>query len=480
MSDEETHSSLADLDVTLTKPRVGRGVSSVNHEKPDANWWSFSIEDGARGEKIRADEPAGTVEVNPVGDGMRRLSYHKYLGLDRLLNCQFPSSRVPDERIFIVTHQLFELVFKQMTFDVRVIAETFRSLLAMDDAEFSALAELNGSGMPAAALREFWGPALTAGARTRHGARNAIPILMAYLAAEDTFDNEEFARRFRDNLTPASGFQSAQFRLIQRALGKSHLLDVRLFPADTYLKEYAGKGEEELKRIILTEENAGLVSVVDRLILQEGASIATPPAGSPLAPVAELDDLAHKLLARMSILDETEGPSGQECEVPLLPTAGKPGLDMEQQFRERLRVAVERRNVEKNPPVTLTKDESEMIAKRGEVFGRDWAKAATAENHRRERFRAACRGAGLLLREKREGRLASILGCLTDADDALSGNFLLFHQKVVARRVGSVAGTAGGGVPYLDFARELLGLFPALVAFRAARELVALHKDSLT
>jgi tryptophan 2,3-dioxygenase len=461
--------------------RIGGGVSSVNHEKPDANWWSFAIDGAERGKKINTDESAGTIEVNPVGDGMRQLSYHKYLGLDRLLSCQVPSSQVPDERIFIVTHQLFEIVFKQIIFDLRVIAETFRALLATGDAEFSELADLNGEDKRVAALKEFWGPALTAAARTRHGARHVIPGLMAYLATEDTFDNEEFAQKFRDNLTPASGFQSAQFRLIQRALGKSHLLDVRLFPADTYLKEYAGKSEEELKRIILTAENAGLVSVADRLILQEGALVATPPVGSPLVPVAELDDLAHKLLARIATLDEAEGTSGQECEVPLLPTSGNAGLDMEQQFKERLRGAVERRKKEKNLPDILTKDELEMIAKRGEVFGRDWVKAATAENRRRERNRPACRGAGLLLREVPQGRLTSILGCLSDADDALSGSFLLFHQKVVARRVGSVAGTAGGGVPYLDFARELIGLFPALVAFRAVREQRgALHKDPLT
>ena len=194
--------------------RIGGKEVEVNHEKPDANWWSFAIDGAERGEKIRTDESAGTVEVNPVGDGMRLLSYHGYLGLDRLLGCQVPSSRAPDERIFIVTHQLFEIVFKQMIFDLRVIAETFRSLLAMDGTEFSALADPKGEGKPAAALKKFWGPALTAGARTKHGARNVIPALMAYLATEDTFDNEEFAQKFRDNLTPASGFQSAQFRLI--------------------------------------------------------------------------------------------------------------------------------------------------------------------------------------------------------------------------------------------------------------------------
>jgi tryptophan 2,3-dioxygenase len=35
---------------------------------------------------------------------------------------------VPEERLFIVIHQLFELVFKQMTFDIAVVARTLEAL----------------------------------------------------------------------------------------------------------------------------------------------------------------------------------------------------------------------------------------------------------------------------------------------------------------------------------------------------------------
>src|SRR3990170_4406511 len=118
----------------------------MNEDKPDANWWSFSIDEEERGKKISGGESAGTVEVNPIAGGLRLLSYHQYLGLERLLHCQVPSAHAPEERIFIITHQLFELVFKQMIFDLGVIAETFRLLLARDDADFESLVGFRAGG----------------------------------------------------------------------------------------------------------------------------------------------------------------------------------------------------------------------------------------------------------------------------------------------------------------------------------------------
>ena len=124
--------------------------------RPDANWWQFSIRPGTRDGKIGTDPRAGTVEVNPAVSGRRLLSYPGYLRLDRLLNAQFPSSLTPDERIFVITHQLFELLFKQTIFDLRVIADTFGELLKSDAETFAALA---GSGDDAGGDRPheaFW------------------------------------------------------------------------------------------------------------------------------------------------------------------------------------------------------------------------------------------------------------------------------------------------------------------------------------
>src|ERR1700674_4069574 len=98
----------------------------------DTNWWDFTIDSNERDKNTAVIR--GNRQVNPgTPDGRFLLDYHRYIGLDQLLSCQVPSSRIPDERVFIITHQLFELVFKQMIFDFAVIAKTFEVLLSKDN-----------------------------------------------------------------------------------------------------------------------------------------------------------------------------------------------------------------------------------------------------------------------------------------------------------------------------------------------------------
>jgi tryptophan 2,3-dioxygenase len=433
-------------------------------EKNEANWWRFSIDKERRGDRIKDDPDAKTREINRQTAGRRLLSYDAYLGLDRLLGSQFPSSLTPDERVFITTHQLFELVFKQTIFDLRVIADTFSALLGHGRKEFAALAELNGEGGPAA--KDFWTPALTAAARVRHGFRRVLPPVMAYLAAEETFNNREFTAGFRENLTPASGFQSARFRLIQRSLGKSPLLAIRLFPSDTYLREYLGMTEPEIMRMNLVPGKAGLVSVTDPLILQESSSVASPPASSPLFPVTILDDLAHRVLMEVAVTTRKTAPKGNA--IPMLPADEAALAEAGRTFGEKLQGVLAMIKKEKNQ--TPTAEETMMIGLRTEVFREDWAGAVRFENSRRAAFAEAARGSRILLGMGRQGHLATVLRNLTAADIALSESFLLPHQHMVERRTGAVPGTAGGGAPFLDYSRTLAGLFPALIAFRQALE----------
>ena len=138
---------------------------------------------------------------------------------------------------------------------------------------------------------------------------------------------------------------------------------------------------------------------------------------------------------------------------------------MEQAFREGLQGVLERMKRKKGLPLGLSSAERGMIENRAAVFGRDWRAAVGRENSRREGFGGACRGATLLS----PGPLETVLAAQAGADDQLCGGFLLFHRNVVLRRVGAVPGTAGGGIPFLDFSRTLNERFPALIAFRAAR-----------
>jgi tryptophan 2,3-dioxygenase len=411
----------------------------------DRNWWDFAVEPAVRADRLRS-RFTGEMDVNPERDGgLRDLDYHRYLGLDRLLHCQTPSSRIPDERVFMITHQLMEIVFKMIVFDAAVTART--------------LEDFAGSGGPREALaaaedgdEEYWRPAMTATARISFACGRLLPSIMRLLSdpkdADETFSSVEFYR-FRENLEPGSGFQSAQFRLIQRALGKSNLLSVRLFPAQTYQRLYGVKTDET-------------VTVVDPLILREDARVATPPPRTALDHVARLDDVAHSALAAIASRADAENappdkihPSDIERAATLL---------------ERI-VASRRKDVKREGPA-------------GEPFRTDLRAAAERENARREGLRAAKAGGQILRRRAASSPLSRILNRLTAADEALHGagqdSFLSVHLRVTRERLRQMRayaakmgepeptfGTGGGGVEYLGWVqRYLLPLFPALVAYR--------------
>ena len=244
---------------------------------PDAAWWTLALDPAARAANARLDPAA------PGPD------YGGYLLLDRLLGAQAPVSSVPDERVFILTHQLFELVFKGMIFDVGVIARTFEALLALDANDFIPLAleSAPDDRGPAA----FWRPAMTAAARLRHAARAILPPVMQLLGRGEgddvLFSTLEFGY-FRALLEPSSGFQTAQLRLIQRALGKTPLLHVRVFPGERYGAD-AEAGGCPVEHVALG----------DPFVLRAEHARAFPDADGPAARAAALDALAHAVLAQL-------------------------------------------------------------------------------------------------------------------------------------------------------------------------------------
>lgn len=119
-----------------------------------------------------------------------KLTYGRYLCVPELLSLQRAVS-VPahhDELLFIVSHQVYELWFKQMIHELEAIC----AYLDRDQP------------LRAAQLfeRVF---------KVQHLLVEQIPLL-------ETMFSSEFAR-FRDNLRPASGFQSVQFRQLEFLIG---------------------------------------------------------------------------------------------------------------------------------------------------------------------------------------------------------------------------------------------------------------------
>ena len=124
--------------------------------------------------------------------------YAEYLQLDRILDAQHPESakRGPaahDEMLFIIVHQAFELWFKQILHELHAVMEIMGSVPVPE----------KQVGRAVHALRRI----------------NEIQrLLIDQLGVLETMTPLDFLD-FRDDLVPASGFQSVQFRLIENRLG---------------------------------------------------------------------------------------------------------------------------------------------------------------------------------------------------------------------------------------------------------------------
>ena len=133
-----------------------------------------------------------------MAENPKTVYYWDYLQLDRILDAQAPESAkrgapAHDEMLFIVVHQAFELWFKQILHELDAV-------LAIMGGE--AVAEKD-VGRAVHALRRI----------------NEIQrLLIDQLGVLETMTPLDFLD-FRDDLVPASGFQSVQFRLIENRLG---------------------------------------------------------------------------------------------------------------------------------------------------------------------------------------------------------------------------------------------------------------------
>lgn len=403
----------------------------------DSSWWDFLIDPEGRKNPnaARITDSEGRPAINPPdADGRTALDYPTYLGLDSLLSAQTPASRVPEERMFIIIHQLFELVFKQMVFDFGVVARTFETLLNDSDEVLQhritePLPDENGPD-------PFWRPAMTAAARLRHSARRVLPSVMSYVGYGDNddvlFSTYEYLL-FRDFLAPASGFQAAALRLIQRALGKSPMLELRVFPGDSYGMNYSGCP-------------VGHVPLSDPLVLQKGYQTAFPEKDHPAEIVTRLDDLAHELIARIGRIQDTV------TDIPPI----------------RLITEADVERVVTRFQTTLgDKPDSRQAV---DTFRTDLEHVRKQENKRRGSLDEARRGALYLQTSLPESCLVFVLDRIISTDTALHAStpdaFLTVHRQAVKRHVTGDGGTGGGGMPYLVTSqRFLLPLFPTLVAY---------------
>jgi len=167
-------------------------------------------------------------------------TYGEYLQLDKLLSSQTLQSEVkgemvPDEHLFIITHQAYELWFKQIIFDLDNVRTLFSS---KEVDETKTLHIVQGLERTVRILK----------------------LLVDQMLILETMSPLDFLE-FRKYLSPASGFQSLQFRLLENKLGVAPTRRVK-YNAQHYREVF--RTAEEQKAITDSETQPSLLELVEK------------------------------------------------------------------------------------------------------------------------------------------------------------------------------------------------------------------------
>ncbi len=128
----------------------------------------------------------GLVWNNPI-------TYWDYILPDALLSLQVQRTNQPDEMVFIMYHQINELLFKMVLWELEQVAEKE----TVDAAFFTE--------------------------KLRRISRYFDMLSSSFTIMGDGMEKEQYMK-FRNTLTPASGFQSAQYRIIE--FGSTELINL--------------------------------------------------------------------------------------------------------------------------------------------------------------------------------------------------------------------------------------------------------------
>ena len=114
------------------------------------------------------------------------ITYWDYIQTDALLNLQVQRTTLPDEMVFIMYHQVNELLFKMILWEIEQISKN-------DNLKTAFFTE-----------------------RLMRISRYFDMLTTSFDIMGDGMEVDQYMK-FRNTLTPASGFQSAQYRLIEFA-----------------------------------------------------------------------------------------------------------------------------------------------------------------------------------------------------------------------------------------------------------------------
>ena len=127
--------------------------------------------------------------------------YGEYLQLEKIIGAQEPESfkdgKIPahDEMLFIIIHQVYELWFKQILFEVNSVIDIMSKPALNDNS-----------------------PEMQTVVHRLNRVVTVLKVLVQQIDIMETMTPMDFLD-FRDMLRPASGFQSYQFKVVEAKLG---------------------------------------------------------------------------------------------------------------------------------------------------------------------------------------------------------------------------------------------------------------------
>ncbi len=121
------------------------------------------------------------------------ITYWDYIQTESLLGLQTQRTTLPDEMVFIMYHQINELLFKMILWEMEQVTSSDEVTVQFFTEKLSRIS------------------------------RYFDMLSSSFKIMQDGMDTEQYLK-FRNTLTPASGFQSAQYRLIE--FGSTDLINL--------------------------------------------------------------------------------------------------------------------------------------------------------------------------------------------------------------------------------------------------------------
>lgn len=150
--------------------------------------------------KLQAKYDAQSEDTENYLEGLlygKSITYWDYINTDALLSLQIQRTDFPDEMVFIAYHQINELLFKMILHEISQVAKKEKLGITFFESKLMRIS------------------------------RYFDMLTTSFNIMRQGMEPEQYGK-FRHTLTPASGFQSAQYRLIEFASTELiNLIDLR-------------------------------------------------------------------------------------------------------------------------------------------------------------------------------------------------------------------------------------------------------------